>query len=102
MFELLRKHQRAHVHIHTVQRSGKRYTCSAHCNNFPQLSDPNLSDTIIRFSGNIAQHERVNGEEGDVDEQLQSGRPLLQLYAPGNMLLYPDKSQQTASLAAPL
>lgn len=76
---------------------GKRYTCRAHCNNFPQLSDPNLSDTIIRFSGSIAQHERVNGEEGDVDEQLQSGRPLARLYAPYNMLLYTDKAQKIAA-----
>lgn len=76
--------------------------CSTHCNNFPQLSDPNLSDTIIRFSSSIAQHERVNGEEGDVDEQFQTGCPLLQLYAPRNMLLYTDKTQQTASLPTPL
>lgn len=80
-----------------IPHMGKRYTCRAHCNNFPQLSDPNLSDTIIRFSGSIAQHERVNGEEGDVDEQLQSGRPLARLYAPYNMLLYTDKAQKIAA-----
>lgn len=56
---------------------GKIYACSAHCNNFPQLSDPNLSDTIIGFSGSVAQHGRANGEEGNVDDQLQSDCPLL-------------------------
>lgn len=71
-------------------------------NNFPQLSDPNLSDTIIRFSSSIAQHERVNGEEEHVDEQLQTGRPPLQLYAPHNMLLFTDKTQHTAALPSPL
>lgn len=90
----MQTHSRTHTHVgaQTPARSRSYTYCTVEeihiATIFPQLSDPNLSDTIIRFSGGIAQHERVNGEEGDVDEQLHTGRPLLQLYSPHNMLLY--------------